>query len=80
MHREAIERGVSVGLVENIARMDGRKGLLPADFLIGPDGRIRLAYHGRDAGDFLLFSDLERMAFGAPLPGVDASLPLDVHY
>ncbi len=76
MRREAKSRGVGVGLVENITRMDGHMGRLPGDFLIEPDGRIRLAYYGRDAGDFLLFSDLERAAFGAPLPESSLNLPL----
>jgi hypothetical protein len=52
--------------------MDGRFGRLPGDFLVGPDGRIGLVYYGRDAGDFLLFRDLERAAFGAPMS--DAAL------
>jgi len=37
----------------NMRRMDGDIGRMPADFLIGPDGRIRLAYYGQDTGDFL---------------------------
>ena len=75
MYRDAAARGVGVGLVENMTRMDGRMGRLPGDFLIGPDGRIRLVYYGRDAGDFLLFSDLERVAFGALLPEAATGLP-----
>ena len=47
--------------------MDGKLARLPGDFLIGPDGRVRLAHYGRDAGDFLMFRDLEMAAFGAPL-------------
>lgn len=59
--------GSGANIVENLARMDGKLSRLPGDFLIGPDGRIRLAYYGRDAGDFLLFRDLEIAAFGTPL-------------
>jgi len=35
--------------------MDGHLTQLPADFLIGPDGMIRIAYYGRDIGDHLPF-------------------------
>ena len=68
MYREAARLKIGGGLIENFTRMDGRMGRLPGDFLIGPDGRIRYAYYGRDAGDFPLFRDLELAAFGAPLP------------
>jgi hypothetical protein len=43
----------------NIARFDGKFGRLPADFLIGPDGRVLLAYYGRDHGDFLPLEQLD---------------------
>jgi peroxiredoxin Q/BCP len=33
--------------------MDGSVTLVPADFLIAPDGRIRTAYYGRDISDHL---------------------------
>jgi thioredoxin-dependent peroxiredoxin len=32
---------------------------MPADFLIGPDGRIVLAHYGRDIGDHLPTSEIE---------------------
>jgi len=32
--------------------------MMPADFLINPDGTIRLAYYGNDIGDHLPFDDL----------------------
>lgn len=38
--------------------MDGKFGRLPADFLIGPDLRIQVAYYGRDAGDFMRFATI----------------------
>lgn len=34
-------------------RMDGHVTLVPADFLIGPDGRILIAYYGKDIADHL---------------------------
>jgi hypothetical protein len=46
----------------NPLTMDGHVGRLPADFLLGPDMRIRTAYYGRDAGDFLLFSEIASFA------------------
>lgn len=69
MYREAgrLRLGAGQNLLENLWRMDGNLSRLPADFLLGPDGRIQLAYYGRDAGDFLTFSALEVAAFGAPL-------------
>lgn len=45
---------------QNAFDMDGRMSSLPADFLIGPDQNIQTAYYGRDAGDFLLFSEIDR--------------------
>lgn len=44
---------------QNLFAMDGRMSSLPGDFLIGADLRIQTAYYGRDAGDFLLFSEIE---------------------
>lgn len=43
-----------------IPDLDGPFGRLPADFVIGPDQRIEVAYYGRDSGDFLLFDDIDR--------------------
>ncbi|MGO8947847.1 MAG: redoxin domain-containing protein [Ktedonobacterales bacterium] len=43
----------------NIFRFDGDFGRLPADFLIGPVGRVLLAYYGRDHGDFLPLEQLD---------------------
>jgi peroxiredoxin len=45
----------------NPLTMDGHVGRLPADFLLDPDLRVRLAYYGRDAGDFLLFSEIREL-------------------
>lgn len=69
VYREAsrLHLGAGRNLWENTWKMDGKLARLPGDFLIGPDGRVKLAYYGRDAGDFLMFRDLETAAFGAPL-------------
>lgn len=39
---------------------DGKLNQLPADFVLGPDLTIERAYYGRDIGDHLPFSELER--------------------
>lgn len=69
VYREAdrLRLGSGSNLVENLTKADGTLSRLPGDFLIGPDGRVLLAHYGRDAGDFLMFRDLEAAAFGAPL-------------
>jgi len=59
--------GSGANLLEMARNTDGAFSRLPGDFLIGPDGRIQLAYYGRDAGDFLMFRELETVAFGTPL-------------
>jgi peroxiredoxin Q/BCP len=46
-------------LLPGFLGMDGRKFRMPAEFLLGPDLTVRVAYYGRDAGDFLMFSELE---------------------
>ena len=80
MYRDAARLKIGGSTVENVAHMDGRMGRLPGDFVVGPDGRIRLAYYGRDPGDFVLFSDLERATFGAPLPEAAIGQPLGIRY
>jgi len=44
---KAIRKGFLPG------RMEGSITLVPADFLIGPDGRIQIAYYGKDISDHL---------------------------
>jgi len=61
-YRAAAQRHIGGNVVENLLHMDGRFGRLPAEFLIGPDLRIRRAHYGRDAGDFLLFSEIDAFA------------------
>ncbi|HZC04443.1 MAG TPA: redoxin domain-containing protein [Ktedonobacterales bacterium] len=78
VYREAsrLRLGAGQNLWENLWRMDGNLSRLPGDFLIGPDGRVQLAYYGRDAGDFLTFRALEAAVFGAPLDeGLVAQAP-----
>ena len=59
VYREAAQRNIGARFVRNILGMDGRFGLMPAEFIIGEDGRILAAHYGRDAGDFLLFSEID---------------------
>lgn len=39
--------------------LDLQLGQMPADFLIGPDGRVRHAHYGRDIGDHLPIEAIE---------------------
>ena len=41
-------------------KAEGKKTLIPADFLIGPDLRIEVAYYGKDIGDHLPIEEIER--------------------
>ncbi|HLY30900.1 MAG TPA: redoxin domain-containing protein [Ktedonobacterales bacterium] len=60
VYREAEEKGVGVWrTLANVLALDGPIARMPADFLIRPDQRVHQAYYARDAGDFLLFSELE---------------------
>ncbi len=34
-------------------KMEGQKAMIPADFLIGPDLKVQIAYYGGDIGDHL---------------------------
>ena len=34
-------------------KMEGKKAMIPADFLIGPDLTVQMAYYGKDIGDHL---------------------------
>ena len=40
--------------------MDGHKNLVPADFLIGSDLTIQIAYYGKDVGDHLPLADIRQ--------------------
>ncbi len=61
-YREAPRHRIGGNIIENVLQMDGKLGRLPADFLVSPDLRIHLAYYGKDAGDFLLFSAVDAFA------------------
>jgi peroxiredoxin len=75
--REAARRGLGGSMRQNLTQTPGPMGRLPADFLIGPDLRITCAYYGRDAGDFILFREID--AYVATIPSVapygDSFLP-----
>jgi peroxiredoxin len=63
VYREARARGLGVAdKLRGFILMDGRKFRMPAEFLLGPDMRIRRAYYAHDAGDFLSFAELDRFA------------------
>lgn len=38
---------------------DMQMAKMPADFLVGPDGRLQLVHYGRDIGDHLSVADIE---------------------
>jgi thioredoxin-dependent peroxiredoxin len=50
----------------NPLTMDGHPGRLPADFLLEPDLRIHTAYYGHDAGDFMLFEEIDAFLAARP--------------
>jgi hypothetical protein len=43
-------------------------GKMPADFLIGPDGRILKAHYGRDIGDHLAMKEVDASLAGLGSP------------
>jgi len=61
---------VYVAIVKNrfIPKFGEATPMMPAEFLIAPDGEIKLAYYGRDIGDHLplpdLFKALNRISSG----------------
>jgi peroxiredoxin len=57
--REAARRGIGGSMRQNLTQTPGPMGRLPGDFLIGPDLRIERAFYGHDAGDFMLFADID---------------------
>jgi hypothetical protein len=40
-------------------KMEGKRALIPADFLIGPDLIIRRAYYGKDIGDHIPIKEIK---------------------
>ena len=44
--------------------IDWQMGKMPADFLIGPDGRILKTHYGREIGDHLAVKDVEAILTG----------------
>ena len=53
--------------------IDWQMGKLPADFLIGSDGRILKAHYGRDIGDDLSLTEVEATLTPGSLPASDLS-------
>lgn len=43
---------------------------MPADFLVGPDGRLLLVHYGNDIGDHLPLPDIEMAIAGLPARGL----------
>ncbi len=62
VYREAAQKGLGAKLVTNVLGHGRALGRLPGDFLITPRLRIARAYYGRDAGDFMLFSEIDEFA------------------
>jgi peroxiredoxin len=60
-YREAAAHEFGAWRVRNLARIGGRFGRMPAEFLLGPDLRIRRAYYGHDSGDFMLFTEIDAL-------------------
>jgi peroxiredoxin Q/BCP len=52
--------------------VDMQMAKLPADFLIGPDGRVLLVHYGKDIGDHLALADIERALTESSAPGAAA--------
>ncbi|MFI5273850.1 MAG: redoxin domain-containing protein [Ktedonobacterales bacterium] len=62
VYREAAKLRLGAGTIKS-ALLSGRAfGRMPGDFLIGPDQRIIRVYYGHDAGDFMLFSEIDAFA------------------
>lgn len=68
MYREAAKRDLGGNTFKQVFGAGRAVNRMPADFLIGPDQRVRTAYYGRDAGDFLAFGQIHRF-IGAFPPG-----------
>ena len=59
IYREAARTGIGGNTWELLTRFDGSFTRLPGDFILGPDLSVRVAYYGRDSGDFMSFDELE---------------------
>lgn len=68
MYREAAKRNLGGNTFKQVFGAGRGVNRMPADFLIGPDQRIRTTYYGRDAGDFLSFGQIHQF-IGAYPPG-----------
>lgn len=54
-------------------RMEGDINMVPADFLIDEEGRVALAYYGRDISDHLDLDQVERFLEGSLAAGAPAA-------
>ena len=52
---------------------DIQMATMPADFLVGPDGRLLLVHYGRDIGDHISLAEIERAL--AELSGRGSAMP-----
>ena len=48
--------------------VDWQMGKMPADFLVGPEGRILKTHYGRDIGDHLAVKEVDEMLTALSLP------------
>lgn len=58
--REAAHHHIGGTMWQNLTRTEGPMGRKPGDFLLSADLRIQVAHYGRDAGDYLSFTDVDR--------------------
>ena len=50
--------------------VDWQMGKMPADFLVGPDGRIVKTHYGREMGDHLSVKEVEAVLYDLSLPAI----------
>lgn len=65
-YRAAAKYHIGGNFWQNLIHMDGVMGRKPADFLLGADLRIQIAFYGRDAGDFMPFAEIDRFLAARP--------------
>lgn len=68
--RAARQDGFGVYWLKSLVLAPHAAGRLPADFLLDTQLRVVRAHYGRDAGDFLLFSEIEAFVGSARDVGV----------
>lgn len=68
LHLQTLARAFARGFLPG--RIEGEAAMLPAEFLIGPDGRIEGAYYGQDVADHLPLALLDQWL--QPVAGEEA--------